>query len=95
MTTSRKKDKPSDDKPRFEDVLKSLEQSVQDLESGRLGLDDALKTYESSVNLLSQCKNLLDDAQRKVMLVTGVDEAGQPFGKAFEVASSAEEDAEQ
>ncbi|GIW86019.1 MAG: hypothetical protein KatS3mg108_0343 [Isosphaeraceae bacterium] len=68
----------------FEAALKALEQSVADLESGSLDLDASLATYERGVALLRRCHALLDDAQRKVSLLTGVRDDGTPETQPFD-----------
>lgn len=77
--------------PSFEEALAGLERAVNKLESGDLGLDDALKHYESGIRLLNHCKALLDVAERKVALLTGVDGSGQPETRPFDSAAAAAE----
>lgn len=64
--------------PNFEEALRGLERAVAALESGELGLDDALKHYEEGLVHLGRCKALLDHAERRVALLTGVDTDGTP-----------------
>jgi exodeoxyribonuclease VII small subunit len=68
----------------FEAMLRELEGTVAGLESGDLGLDDALAAYERGVGLLGRCKGLLDAAERKVAVLTGLDEAGQVRSMPFD-----------
>lgn len=57
---------------KFEDALKKLEKTVEELESGDLSLDDSLKRYEEGVKLAQFCSKKLDSARRKVeVLVKG------------------------
>ena len=56
----------------FEEALGQLEQVVQSLEDGELGLNESLEEYQRGVDLLKQCHATLEDAQRKVELLTGV-----------------------
>jgi exodeoxyribonuclease VII small subunit len=60
----------------FETAIRQLEKTVNDLEGGRLGLDDALARYETGVGLLARCVKMLDEADRKVAVLTGVDPSG-------------------
>ncbi len=62
----------------FEEALQRLEQIVRDLEEGELGLDDSLARYEEGVTLLRQCHDLLQRAERRIELLTGVDAGGNP-----------------
>lgn len=68
----------------FESSLRALEETASALESGDLDLDAALAAYERGVRLLSHCKGLLDKAEQRVALLTGVDESGQPETAPFD-----------
>ncbi|HZZ28757.1 MAG TPA: exodeoxyribonuclease VII small subunit [Pirellulales bacterium] len=70
--------------PSFEQALASLEQIVRDLEAGGLGLAESLARYEEGVKLLRQCHGLLERAQRRIELLTGVDAAGKPSTEPFD-----------
>ena len=74
--------------PNFETALTRLEGIVLDLEDGDLGLAEALARYESGVKLLKQCYGLLDNAQRRIELLTGVDAAGNPVSRPFDDEST-------
>ncbi len=68
----------------FEDSLKELEKIVAELESGKLGLSDALARYEEGVKHLKGCQQLLEMAERKIELLSGVDADGNPITERFE-----------
>lgn len=74
----------------FETSLAALEAAVHDLEDGQLGLTDALARYEASVKHLRHCYQLLEAAEQKIELLTGVADDGsaisQPFSEAGENA---------
>jgi exodeoxyribonuclease VII small subunit len=76
----------------FEAALQQLERTVEDLESGELGLDGALAKYELGVRLLTHCYSLLDRAERIVALLDAVDESGQPLTSPFDVTATARRD---
>lgn len=80
----------------FEEALAELEAIVHDLEEGQIGLAEALGRYEKGVRLLKQCHGLLEDAQRRIELLTGVDANGNPITRPFEepAATSLEEKAD-
>ena len=67
----------------FEDSLASLEHVVHDLEDGNLGLTEALDRYEAGVKHLKRCYQLLDAAERRIELLTGVNEDGTPMTEPF------------
>jgi exodeoxyribonuclease VII small subunit len=63
----------------FEQALAQLESIVRQLEDGELGLNEALERYEKGVRLLRQCYDLLDRAERKIELLSGIDAEGRPI----------------
>lgn len=67
----------------FEESLGELEKIVAELESGKLGLSDALARYEEGVRHLKGCQQLLDAAERKIELLSGVDAEGNPITTPF------------
>lgn len=80
-----KKKKVADGKQAtFEQALQSLEEIVAELEAGQLGLSDGLKRYEEGVIYLRQCHQLLEKAERKIELLSGVDAEGNPALEAFD-----------
>src|SRR5215470_5717111 len=77
---SKKKSSPREEcASSFEDSLKELEKIVGELESGKLGLSDALARYEEGVKHLKGCQQLLEMAERKIELLSGVDADGNPI----------------
>lgn len=68
----------------FEESLSELEKIVAELESGKLGLSDALARYEEGVKHLKGCQRLLESAERKIELLSGVDADGNPITEPFE-----------
>jgi exodeoxyribonuclease VII small subunit len=80
------KKKPATDAsaPSFEDSLTELETIVGELESGKLGLAEALAQYEQGVKHLKACHGLLERAERRIEILSGVDAAGKPVTKPFD-----------
>jgi exodeoxyribonuclease VII small subunit len=70
--------------PCFEHSLAELEAIVHALEDGELGLADALARYEQGIKHLKHCYQLLQQAERKIELLTGVKEDGTPITAPFE-----------
>ncbi len=54
----------------FESALKSLEEIVSQLEGGDLTLDRALELFEQGVKLSRFCSEKLEEAERKVEVLT-------------------------
>lgn len=67
---------------KFEEAMKKLEKIVEELEGGNLSLEDSLKKYEEGVALSQFCSKKLNEAQKKVQVLSkkgsGALEAG-PF----------------
>jgi exodeoxyribonuclease VII small subunit len=70
----------------FEESLEELERIVAELEGGKLGLSDALARYEQGVKHLKACQQLLERAERKIELLSGVDADGNPITQPFDEA---------
>lgn len=71
----------------FEAAFARLEEIVRTLEDGQLGLGDSLAQYEAAVSCLKQCHEALAQAERKIMVLTGVDADGNPVTEPLEDAS--------
>jgi exodeoxyribonuclease VII small subunit len=74
--------------PNLEAALTRIEQIVADLERGEPSLSVALAKYEDGVKLLRCCYDLLDQAERSVALLTGVDEQGHPTSSPFDATAT-------
>jgi len=72
----------------FEQTFGRLEEIVHLLEEGKVGLDEALARYEEGIGLLRKAYNLLETAQRRISLLSGVDSEGNPLLKPIEDAAS-------
>ena len=68
----------------FEESLAELEAIVGELESGKLGLSDALARYEQGVKHLKSCHGLLERAERRIELLSGVDAEGNPITEPYD-----------
>jgi exodeoxyribonuclease VII small subunit len=54
----------------FESALQRLEQVVDQLEAGNLGLEESLKVFEEGVSLARRCAKYLDEAEKRIELLT-------------------------
>lgn len=70
--------------PSFDEALRGLEAVVHQLEEGQLGLEQALARYEHGVKLLRHCYGMLEGAERRIELLTGVDAEGNPVTQPFD-----------
>ena len=50
----------------FEKAIGKLEQLIDELESGKLGLDESIKVFEEGVELSKKCHKKLTEAEAKV-----------------------------
>jgi len=66
------------ERPTFEQALAAIETIVHELEEGQLGLEESLARYERGVKLLRQCHEQLQQAERRIELLSGVDAEGNP-----------------
>lgn len=55
--------------PNFDQLLASLRQIVEKLESGALGLEESLRAFEEGVALSRQGASLLDAAEQRVEIL--------------------------
>ena len=88
------KSKSSEDKsdagttPSFEASLEEVEHIVDQLESGELGLSESLERYEIGIKRLKQCHRLLEDAEQKVLLLSGLDKDGNARVAPLDISST-------
>jgi exodeoxyribonuclease VII small subunit len=75
---------PSPAQPTFEDALRRLEEIVHLLEEGEIGLSESLERYEEGVKLLRQSFDLLQRAERRIELLSGMDAEGNPVTQPFD-----------
>lgn len=69
----------------FEKKLSRLDEIVQKMEKGELGLEDSLKLFEEGVKLSRECQTQLSEAEVKVKKLVGFDNEGKPQTADFKV----------
>jgi exodeoxyribonuclease VII small subunit len=74
--------------PTFEEALTQVERIVADLERGEPGLSAALAKYEDGMKILRRCYSVLEQAERAVAILTGVDEQGNPLTAPFDATAT-------
>lgn len=62
---------------KFEEALKKLEESVEQLETGDLSLEKALEVFENGIKMSRICTKKLEEAEQKVELLLGVSDDGE------------------
>src|SRR3954447_508064 len=76
----------------FEQALIELEAVMRDLEDGATGLEEALARYETGVGLLKFCYAQLRQAEQRILLLPGTEEAGKPVTEPFRHVAAVEAD---
>jgi exodeoxyribonuclease VII small subunit len=66
----------SDSPVDFESAIAEVEKVVQQLESGELGLSESLAQYERGIEKIKHCHQVLERAEQRIAVLTGVDEDG-------------------
>lgn len=59
----------------FEDALARLEELIERIESGEIGLEKAIAEYERGVTLIRRCKDILQKAEQRVDELTRTPQA--------------------
>ena len=57
---------PADREKALETALAQIEQIIERIESGEVGLEESLAEYERGVTLINHCRGKLDAARQKV-----------------------------
>lgn len=55
---------------KYEQAVEQLEEIVQQIESGQVGLEESLKLYEQGTKLIQHCRVVLLQAEQKIQLLT-------------------------
>lgn len=75
----------------FEESVAQLEQIVQAIESGEVGLEESLAKYEQGMELVKRCRAILDRAEKRMEVLN--QSAGELKAEAME-EDDGEEDAQ-
>ena len=79
--------RPESESPNFEDALGELERILRDLEDGSTSLEESLSRYERGVGLLKHCYARLNEAEQRIVQLTGNDD-DEPVTKPFAIPES-------
>lgn len=70
MTDRPAKTKPADPVPnpeeRYETLVEQLEDLVERIESGEIGLEDSIKAYEQGIVLITKARSILLRAEQRI-----------------------------
>jgi len=71
MPTPKKEKAPKKEtSPSFEQSLEELEQMVETMETGDLPLEKLISSYERGAELISHCESVLNNARKRLELIT-------------------------
>lgn len=84
MTTRKKSADATGNGPSFEKALDRLEKIVEQMESAELPLDEVIKRYEEGQQLVKFCSQKLEEAEKKVEILSK-NKDGSPHLKKFRV----------
>lgn len=77
------KKKSSEEIPPLEEAMTELEQIVRRLEQGGSTLDEDLADYARATQLIKLCHGRLNEAEKTVQLLSGLDADGNPITEPF------------
>ncbi len=83
------------DKLTFEQAISQLQEIVEKVETGQIGLEEAIGQYETGCKLVQHCKGILENAERKIeVLSRGLEGqiATQPFTTDTDNGAAPDED---
>jgi len=77
----------------FEEAFEQLQQIVEQIEQGEVGLEESIGRYERGMKLIAHCRKVLQQAERKVLELQQAAEA-QPTLEPFEPPEPSETEQE-
>jgi len=77
----------------FEQSLEKLEQIVNDIEQGKIGLEESIQQFEEGVKLVKHCRKVLSAAEQKIQKLH-LSTEGDLIGTPMDGTDSEQEDAE-
>lgn len=74
----------------FEAALGELQEIVSKLESGSTTLEESMQQFERGVGLLKNCYRVLESAEQRIEILTGVDRDGNAITEPFDASATFE-----
>ncbi len=59
---------------KYEEAIAQLEETVKQLESGKLSLEESIEMFEKGTNLAKECYETLKNAEQKITLISELEE---------------------
>ena len=76
--------------PSFEEALAQLQEIVNELDQGAIGLEESMRRFEAGIKLLRTCYKILETAEQKIEVLTGIDAEGNPSTVDFDASATAD-----
>jgi exodeoxyribonuclease VII small subunit len=70
--------------PSFEDAMKRLDDIVQAMERGEIGIEESIARYEEAMMLATRCRAILHDAEQRIRKIQ-LDAQGKPTATPLDV----------
>lgn len=83
--------KQVDEAPSFEESVSELQQIVSKLEDGSLPLEDSMSQFERGISLLKNCYQVLEQAEQRIEILTGIGEDGSVETEAFDATATVDQ----
>jgi exodeoxyribonuclease VII small subunit len=78
-------------KLKFEEAMKRLDEIVEAMDSGKIGIEESIDRYEEAMQLASQCRRILDLCEQRIRRIQ-FDADGQPRVTEFEPPAAEPDD---
>ena len=59
---------------KYEEAIAQLEETVKQLESGKLSLEESIEMFEKGTKLAKECYETLKNAEQKITLISELEE---------------------
>ncbi|MBW7904511.1 MAG: exodeoxyribonuclease VII small subunit [Phycisphaerae bacterium] len=79
-------------KLKFEEAMKRLDEIVEAMDSGKIGIEESIDRYEEAMQLASQCRRILTLCEQRIRRIQ-FDADGQPTLTEFEPPAGEPDDA--
>jgi len=66
MSAAKRKKVSQKSGPRFDEAVDELEQILEQIETGELGLEESITRYERGMELVKTCQQILDRASKRI-----------------------------
>jgi len=83
--------KTANETPSFEESVSELQLIVSQLEDGSLPLEDSMTQFERGISLLKNCYQVLEQAEQRIEILTGIGEDGSIETAPFDATATVDQ----